>query len=295
MLSAYIDIPTFQQRAYGITLSPYIGCNTSLASDVDIGATSIGIMSNMGYQDGKPIYILDGPNTEIVPTRTYADSILTLVVSTAYAHLVGTSVSTDGLQGSLAVAIIDASSWLENYCCQGTPQDRSLWSKSRTEILSLSMGRAYIDNRGTLFLSPHTWPITSVVSATLQLSGRSIIDVNINGAMISADRRTLIFPNMVASNALASSWRKTEAGIRLTYVAGFANGSVPYDIQRATAWIVQEFLAYSMNPTGAAELRQGDVMIKQRQGGNIKNCSADSIFLTQAKGILKNYRKQPFS
>ncbi len=299
MPSAYIDVPTFQRMAFGVMTAPYIGGNTTLTDAATAGASTLTVGSISGFQVGQPVYLLDGPDTEYPTLLSASGTTLTLSGRLAYAHAAGVSASSPGTQGALAAAIISASGWLENFCQQGVASDRSLWSKARTETIRMPSTRAMIDPQYGLRVYPHNFPVASLASVAYTIGTGGQINLDPTVAIIDADAKSIILPiTQPVGTQPNFPWyygpplrRDMQAWAILTYTAGFVAGAVPWDVQQATAWAVQEFLADAMNPTGAARVIQGDIQSMQRLNNSSRVTSGgDGIFLIQAKTLLAPYR-----
>jgi len=298
MLSAYIDVPAFQRVAFGVAAASYLGGSTTLTGAVGVGSATLPIGTLAGMQTGQIVYVLDGSASEVTSVTGVSGSAITITPVTTFAHAAGVSVSVPGPQGALAAALLSASTWIENYCQQGTPADRSLWSKSRTEKTRMPTTRAYVDTAYALCLRPRVWPVTSVASITIEWSPTVTFTVDTSQAEYASDGRSVVVPVVQALGTPSPAFwvgppvgRADQAWVTLVYTAGITSGAVPFDIQQACAFVTQELLAYAQNPTGAAMLRQGDVQIMQRlRGSGNRESSADGIFMAQAKALLQPYK-----
>ena len=279
VISAYIDIPTYLRAPTGQETASLLGLNTTVGggSNVPAGTLSLPVVASAGWAAG-PLWLLDGPSSEVVQVTGAADAThLTLAApGTALAHAPGVSASQAGVGGSLAEVILRASAWIENYCQQGTSADRSLFALSRTEKWGMPGRRALLDVDGTLVMRPGHFPVQSVASLA-QITGE--------GRLIEAP---LVFtgaaPFAVIPTALTRAGRQW---VSVTYTGGFAAGAVPYDVQQACVWMVSELLSARRNPSGAATVKQGTNELVARPW---RDTTGDSILLVQAKAALSAWR-----
>lgn len=307
-LRAYIDLPTLLGSAPSIATALVLGANTRFASSAIAGAASLTVESTLGILPGQDIYLFDGPNTEIIradptnPTPTATSIALASGVTTQFAHSAGVNVATGGARGSLPQMIIQASAWIENYCQQGILGDRSLFSHSHSERLRMPSTRAKIDPWYSLAVRTRAFPVESVTSLTLDFGAGVTMSLDATQVKIDATGRSFVLPYVqavgstsgVGALALLSGppiARDEQGWLEVVYVAGFTWPDLPWNLQTATSLATQEYLAAIQNPTGAAEIRQGDTMILQRQrGSGGKETSIYGLFMSQAMALLDEYR-----
>lgn len=304
--NAYLDIPTFRYLAIGantVGLTEGESLTTILAT---AGTSSLTLASNQGFQPNSPVWILDGPNSEIVLTSSSpqgSNGVLNLSTPTLAQHGVGVSVSSAGARGCLAQIILQASGWIEGYCQQGTVSDRGFFQKSRTQLVKMPTTRAFLDPDYMLTWRPIWLPVQSISSMSFVFGNGVENAIDVSQVIFEENARTIYVPevNPNGQQVLVKGWqlfqppmRRGDPGfLKIIHISGFAPGSVPNDFLLACSWVVQELLAYAYNPTGAADIRQGSMAITQRlRGTGNRESSADSIFMTQAKTTLQPYRQQ---
>ncbi len=306
-IRCYLDISTLLASAPGLSVIPFVGGNSILASDTLIGATSLPLVSATGFQGGQLVYILDGPNTELVQAATTpsSDNTLLLTSGTTYAHAGGVSVSSGGVQGAIADKLIAASAWVEGFCDIGVPGDRGFFSKARSERQALQTMRAALNREYMLMVHPLSFPVTAVSSAVLEAwPGQSILNFDATKVFIDPSGLSFTAPYLASTTVMpqtpwvagpslrrsSASWAYYTYTAGFPYLAGTPNGGLPWDFVEACRLVARHLLAQSRNPTGAAILRQEQVEIVQRLRGNDQESSADSELIIRAKEMLVPYQ-----
>jgi hypothetical protein len=136
MAGAYLDVPGYLCAAAGEETASLLGLTTTVGGGATVaaGATTLPVAASAGWAAG-PLWLLDGPSAEVVQVLSAPDGThLTLAApGTQIPHAPGVSVSQAGTGGALAEPLLRASAWIEGYCQQGMPTDRSLFGQSRTE------------------------------------------------------------------------------------------------------------------------------------------------------------------
>ena len=304
-LNCYLDVPGFLASQPALPVTALLGGNTTLTASVTVGATSLPVITTANFQAGAPVYLLDGPNTEIVfaatPPYTTSGTLLLTAPGCAYAHGPNISVSSGGAQGALGDTLLAAASWVEEYCQQGSPQARGFYATARTEKLAMPTTRAYIDRAYGLMLRPHWFPVTAVTSISIEASPGVGVSFDPTQAEFDTGGMSIAIPQLAPLppggypnlGAFTFYPRGAHMWANLTYTAGFPVGQLPWNFLRAVSFVAREYLAYARNPTGAAMIRQGDVMLVPRlRGSGGKESSVDGIFLAQAKVFLQPYKAQ---
>ncbi|MBF6588938.1 MAG: hypothetical protein IVW57_00220 [Ktedonobacterales bacterium] len=315
-LNCYLDVPGFLASQPALPLAGLLGGNSTLSQACAAGATSLTVVSaggaagTPGFQPGTACYLLDGPWSEVVQITAVNTTagVLTLganltagggTTGAFYAHATGVSVSSGGTLGALGDTLLAASSWAEEYCQQGSPQDRGLFATVRTEKLIMPSTRAYIDRGYGLVLRPHWYPVTALSAVAIEYAPGAasttftptMAEFDTSGMLIKVPRLAPVTGGYPSLGGFAIYNRGADAWASITYTAGFAPDAVPWRFRRAVSFAARELLAYAQNPTGAALVRQGDVQIMARlRGSGGKESSADTVFLTQAKAFLEPYR-----
>jgi hypothetical protein len=299
-LSAYIDVPTYLRAAANQETASLLGLNTTTTGPAQAaGTTSLQVAAATGWAAGA-VWILDGPNSEVAQVTGSPDGThLTLAApGTTFAHAAGVSVSQAGTAGALAEVILRASGWIENYCQQGVPGDRSLYATTRTERWSMPSSRAHLDRDQVLVVRPGHFPVQSVSALSLELGQGQSLAFDVTQMELPTAGRLVELPYLLqASPSVGQQMLLESRGLSrahrqwavLTYVGGLNAGAVPYDLQQACVWVVSDFLGYRQNPSGAAELRLGKKVVVARLRGDL---SGDSILLLQAKAALEAYKER---
>lgn len=308
--NCYLDVPGFQAAQPSLSLAGLLGGNTRLTTGCAVGGTSLVVVNSGNFQPNDLVYILDGALSEVVfaastgvtPDQTH----LVLGANSAggtgtqYAHAAMVSVSSGGAAGALGDLLLSASSLVEEYCNQGSMNDRGFYLATRTEKLEMPTSRAFLDRQYGLVLRPHWFPLVTLTSVILE-NGPSVAtqaQFDASLAEYDTDGQVVTIPYMVPlATPTLYPWagavlsRQMRQWANITYTAGFAPGAMPWQFQRAVSLVAREFLAYAENPTGAAMIRQGDVQLMQRlRGSGGRESSADGLFLAQAKAMLDPYR-----
>lgn len=290
--NAYLDIGDVLRAGINQETASLLGLSTTLTASVAAGATSLNVASSAGWAAG-PVWLLDGPSSELAQvTAAPTGATLTLAAPGAQqAHAAGVSVSQAGTAGALAETILRASAWIENYCRQGAPGDRSLYALARVERWGVPGPHAWFEPDGALVVRPGHFPLQALTALTIETApGVSLaldsaqIETPSGGRLIEAPASAFTGAGM-GNVGLSQSSR---AWVSLSYTGGPATpGAVPYDLRQACLWVVSELLGQRRNPTGAATVRMGGFELQARPR---VDPSADSILLTQAKAALQAYR-----
>lgn len=296
MTNTYTDPYAYLRAAAGHDTSTIIANLTRIGSNAAQGATSIVLQTatSTALQAYDSVYIFDGAASEIITMGATSNAGATsLTVSpTQYAHAAGVVLCTDGtggLIGSLASMIFTASSQIEEFCRQ--PLLQATYSN---EKLPLRTMRAAVTRDATLMVRPKRFPVQSVSAATLNLIGQATVSLNTANAYIDADAQLVQFMPMSASGGTMTAWgifappaRQTTPGyVSLSYTAGYASTALPTEIRQAAVWMTSDLLSDRRNPTGAAEIRLGDMSLTTRLRGEI---SGRSVLMMRAEKALEPY------
>ena len=288
--SAYVDVPGYLRAATNLETASLLGLNTALggAATVAAGAVSLPVVSSAGWGAG-PLWLLDGPWSEVAQVIGSADSThLTLAApGTRWPHAPGVSVSQAGASGSLAELVLRASAWMEGYCQQGAPADRSLYALIRTEQWGMPGARAWIDRDAVAVVRPGHFPVQSASALTLDQGEWGAMTLDVSQVRLPADGRLIEASLLAGIDPLLALSRSRRAWLSVTYIGGVTPGALPYDLAQACVWITSALLAERRNPTGAARVRQGKFELQARPWGDH---SGDSTLLLQAKAALEPYR-----
>jgi hypothetical protein len=308
-LSCYVDVPTFQNGAMGIETASLLGGNSVLASAATQGATSLGVVSGIGFAAGVA-WVLDGPNTEIVTVSAVSGTTLTLSAGTLAAHNAGVCVASAGTAGSLPEILVRASGWVEGYCGQGRPgnaSDLQLFALTRTERYRLPGPYATIDPAGVLTVRVLHFPLQAVASLVLDWGQGQTWTLDVTQIEFPTSTRSFDVPPplpiigstgvLIAPGGLPRAWsdialsRMGPLWVAVSYTGGLTPGALPWDFTQAVCWVACHLLGYRENPTGAAERHLGKKALVNRLRGDKIN---ESALLADAKAVLEAYRNRPF-
>jgi len=238
------------------------------------------------------ITIFDGSNTEEVVVQSTANAGTTSVTVSAFAfnHAAGTSCCSDGASGSLAQAIEIASGHLESITQQ------SLLQQSYSETYNLRTMEANITNDWTLSIRPRHFPVSSVTALSLETSVATVLTVDPTQAIIETRKRLVNVPviSQVGTGPTSLILRppldRTSAGfVNMTYTAGFAYSSLPWDIKQACILLTSTVLSDRWNPTGAADYQSGKVHTTVFLRGDL---SGEIALYKRAEALLAPYTRQ---
>lgn len=297
-INTYLDIGDVLRAPINQETASLLGLNATLTAAVSPGALTLTVTSSSGWMAG-PAWLLDGPYSEVAQV-TGAPNGTSLTLATpgiAYAHAAGVSVSQAGTAGALAETIMRASAWMENYCRQGTPSDRSLFALARVERLGMPTPRAWLEPDGTLVVRASHFPIQSVTALSVETAPGSALALDTTqieapsmGRLLEVPASALIGASGGGSTLSPALTRSGRAWLSLSYTGGPAMpGATPYGLRQACLWVVSDMLAQRRNPTGAAAVRMGSFELQARPRADP---TADSILLAQAKSALQVYRAE---
>jgi hypothetical protein len=283
-INAYLDPFQYKAAPTGQETASLLGNLLRIAGGGTIaGATALPTLTPTTVQlnPGDVVSIFDGSSTEqvFVSTTTGAGaSSIPLSTPLQYAHAANTPLCSDGASGSLAQAIINASSELETICKQ------PLLQATYTETYALQSMQASIDSIGTLNVRTTKAPVTVLTSALLTtgaVSGQalSLAKVKFKGQIISVF--SVNYGPGYGSSGLCQS---TQGDIDVTFTAGFQYAALPPKIKQACIWLVSELLSDRLNPTGAAVDTQGKIHTQYRLLHETK-----SMLYLRAEEALKEY------
>lgn len=300
-LSAYIDVPRYLRVPSGVQTAVLVALNTTTGGGSQAaGTTSLVVAASAGWSAG-PAWILDGPISEVVTITGSADGThVTLAApGTTFAHAAGASISQAGTGGCLAETILDASSWMEGYCQQGASgSDRSLFAVSRTERWAMPTMRAHIDRDSTLVVMPGHFPVQSLSALTVELGQGQTISLDTTQLELQSTGRLIEVPYLLIGGVSVGQQlmleikglsRSVRQWAVVTYVGGINAGQVPYDVQRACVWIVNDMLSLIANPSLAADVQLGKRHLIQRQRGD---SVGDTDLRQAARDALEPYRAE---
>ena len=291
-VSAYLDIGDYLRAATNLETASLLGLNTTLTGGVAAGGLTLPVASSAGWAAG-PVWLLDGPSAEVAQVTGAPDGATLALASpgVAQTHATGVSVSQAGPSGALAETLLRASAWVENYCRQGAPGDRSLFALPRVERWALPGPRAWLEPDGSLAARPGRFPVQTVTALTVETSPGAAFALDVTQIELASDGRLIELPAAAlggVGGATAGVTRGSRAWLTLSYSGGPATpGATPYDLRQACIWVASDLLAQRRNPTGAATVRMGGFELQARPR---TDPTGDSLLLLRAKAALQAYR-----
>lgn len=275
-LNTYIDCYQYLRAPTGHDTTTLVGNVSRLSAGVSVGATSIPLQipTTVLLNAYDQVTIFDGSNSEVavVSAMTTQGATSISVQALQYAHSAGTPLCSDGSQGSLAAMIVDASAQIEEYCRQSL-----LSATYSNETLPLRSTLAAVTRDYTLMLRPKHRPVTAVSAITAQLPGNTSISLSVSQATIDANAQLVTVMELTPvseqettfwGNVSPPLYPTTPGFIQVSYTAGFAYASLPSTIRQACIWLTSDLLSDRQNPTGAAELRLGNLSLTTRLRGD---------------------------
>lgn len=293
-VSAYLDIGDYLRAATNQETASLLGLNTTLTGGVAAAALTLPVASSVGWAAG-PVWLLDGPWAEVAQVTGAPDGVTLALAAPGIvqAHSAGVSVSQAGPAGALAETLLRASAWVENYCRQGTPGDRSLFALPRVERWGLPGPRAWLEPDGSLVARPGRFPVQAVTALSVETSPGAALALDVAHIELASDGRLIEVPAAALSGGGATSpalglMRGVRAWLSLSYTGGPATpGAAPYDLRQACIWVASDLLGQRRNPTGAAVVRMGGFELQARPR---TDPTGDSLLLLHAKAALQAYR-----
>ncbi|GCE14197.1 hypothetical protein [Tengunoibacter tsumagoiensis] len=296
MMNTYISVADYLRAPSGHDTSTLVSNVLLLSSSTTTGATTLPVTALTAAQSsGDRIYLFDGSATEIVTLTAAATIGATSLTCTplSNAHTAGISLCSDGSGGSLASMIINASAQIEAFCRQ--PLLQASHSAERLQLRSM---RAAMNRDYQLLIRPKQFPVTTVSAVTISLNASTTINLDASQAMIDADQQIVTIAQLsttsgtVPWSGITRPLSQTTPGfVQISYTAGYAYASLPYDISQACIWLVSDLLSDRRNPTGAAEVRLGDVQLITRLRGET---TGRSVLVMRAESALSPYRQRAF-
>jgi hypothetical protein len=303
MTNTYTDSITYLKQPTGLQLSNYVGISARLQAQVAQGATSLSIPNTMtlALNTYDPVYVCDGPSSEIVQAGAYVApgaTSIPLLAGTAYGHNAGTPFCTDGVSGSLGEQIFTASRRIEDEICF-----QALWSTTYTsEVLTMPTMRAALDNQNNIHFRPRHFPITALSAMSIKTTQLASTSYDTTQAIIDADQQTVDIPLLAALStngqpAQGSPWmwpalsRQINAWITITYTSGFAAGTLPKAVEQACGLLVSDAFVPLQNPIGADSIKQGDQMATFMIRGDV---SGESVLFKRVRKMLQPYTMESF-
>jgi len=299
MAVAYISAQDYALSTSGLEFQSLISNMVRVGgTGVLAGATTLpivtpGLTSALNPYDRLTIF--DGAFSETVTITATAIIGATSVTCSAlqYPHALGTPISGDGIMGSLANAIISASTYLENICQQ------SLFQTTYTgELLAMPTIRASIDNHGVLHFRPRHWPISAINSIAINAIPNVTTTYDPTQVFLDSDKQICSIPNMQPFSIGGGQspyliWntanRANVGQLVIGYSAGFA--IMPPDVTEAAILLTSDILAKRLNPMGAPDVGSGGRHVSAVLRGDN---SGQSLLFKRAESMLNTYTMQSF-
>ncbi len=295
MPNCYIDQFIYLRSPSGLESSSLIGNSMRVLSITGGNTLTVTPATTVTLNQYDRITIFDGPNSEVVTVSVAGAPVgsSSIPISTpAFQHAAGTPCCSDGILGSLADQIMDASAELEAIAYQ------SLFQATYTgEVLQLPSMDASITNRNILAFRPKHIPVTAISSIVLSQIQGSATTFDATQAFIDASQQYVKVPvlNGTSQGGQVVFWpqqpmnRTADQWLIISYTAGFAPSALPNDIRDAAVLLTSDILARRYNPTQADSLTENRktivAVIRGESGGQ-------SAFYKQARRKLSKYARK---
>jgi len=259
------------------------------------GAVTLLVVPNTTVQLNQydRITIFDGPNSEVVivagTTNAGVGSIGIQTPGLQFQHAAGTPCCSDGVLGSLADQIVDASDWLEtDFTFQ------ALFQATYTgEILPMPSMQVSIDNQGMLVFRPKHFPVVSVSSIVMNTMQANPVTFNATQAFIDANQQYVRVPNLQMTGTsqvfYPNQWisRNRNMWLTISYTAGFQPAALPSGVRDVMVLLVSDILSRRQNPTGADQIDFADKRLVATMRGDT---TGESLLVKQAKKKAAKYK-----
>jgi hypothetical protein len=293
--SAYIDHFQYQRSPSGLESASLIGNSMRLSGAVVIGATTLPVAQNIlvALNANDRITIFDGLNSEVVivaSAATVGASSITIQSPGFVAnHAQYTPCCSDGILGSLADEIVNASDWLENICQQSLLYNGT----ATTETLRMPSMRASIDNGNILTIRPRNFPIGALNSLAIKSNNSVSTSYDATQAIIEATGQSISVPWLIGGSGGGSTYslttqvsRQSTQWLTINYNKGYTLATLPGSVKDACVLLTSDILARRQNTTGADSIIIGKKsMVTSARG----DTSAMSGLLKAAMRQLQSY------
>lgn len=299
-MNIYIDAYIYRRAVTGLETASLIGNIGKTTTTTLAGATSlpVGPATTVVLNQFDQITIFDGDQSEVVEV---ASSVavgaisIPLLQPIQYAHNQYTVFCTDGIMGSLADSIVEASNWVENICQQ------SLFQQQYTgETLKLPSMRASINNRQNLVFRPRHFPVLTDTGITIESNNTNPVSYDATQIVLDGAKQVVTVPWLVSANSGSGSGqslfafgvsRFDELFLNITYTAGYTPDGMPGDIRDATVMLTSEIISRRQNPTGANQVQLGD---KRIQVTSSRDTIGESLLIKTVKQKLQPYSVEAY-
>jgi hypothetical protein len=298
MTNCYIDHFTYLRSPSGLEYASLIGNSARLSSAVSAAGTNVPITipTQVQLNQYDHVTIFDGPNSEVVTVASLAtvpsSSFTISAPGFQFAHAAGTPLCSDGILGSLADQIIDASAELEAIAFT------SLFQAAYTgEVLQIPSMDATIDNQRMLLFRPKHIPITALSAVSLAaIQGQPFV-LDATQAFIDSGGQYARIPVLNITGTQSQVYfpqqpmnRQAQQWLTIGYTAGFTPASMPADIRDAAVLLTSDILSRRQNPTGADQISLGKKLLVNVIRGDF---SGHSLWYKQATRKLAKYTRRP--
>lgn len=301
--NTYIDVFTYLRAVTGLETASLVGNlgRTTSAQLAGVSSLPVGPATTVPLSQFDQITIFDGPNTEVCMVGSAGAAAgatsIPLLQPTQFAHAQYTSFCTDGVLGSLADSIIEASNWIENICQQ------SQFQQTYTgETIRMGSMRGALDNRNNLVFRPRHFPVVSDSGITVESSINDPVVYDQSQLILDGAKQVVTVPWLLpvgAGSGSSSFWnsvappygRADNLYLLITYVAGYLPANMPGDIRDCTVMLTSEILGRRENPTGADSIRLGD---KQLTVTTSRDTLGESLLVKIVKQKLQPYSVEAY-
>jgi hypothetical protein len=299
--NSYIDVFTYLRAVTGLETASLVGNLGRITPAQLVGVSSLPVASNITVplKMFDQITIFDGPNTEVcmVGADTASGGSIPLLQPTQFAHAQYTSYCSDGVLGSLADSIIEASNWIENICQQTQFQETYT-----AETIRMGSMRGALDNRNNLVFRPRHFPVVSDSGITIESSINDPVIYDQSQLILDGAKQVVTVPWLLpigAGSGSSSFWssvappygRAENLYLQITYVAGYLPANLPGDIRDVAVLLTSEILGRRENPTGADVMKLGD---KTLQVTTSRDTLGETLLVKAAKNKLQPYSVEAY-
>lgn len=307
-MNTYLDQLDFLRATHGLEVQSLIGNSGRFTSSQAAAITSLTVPASgvgsisVALAIFDRITIFDGSNTEVVQVGSAGAAVgatsIPLLAGTSlqFTHAIGVAWCSDGLSGSLADQIIDASSWIETQCNQ--PLLLTTWTNEQLFMPSM---RASLNNKGGLHFRPRHWPIQTLSSLSIATTPTVSTVYDPAQIFLDSDKQVCSMPYPVPLTTMGQTQstypiyprmsRQQEAQLTLTYTSGYAYSALPGDLKEAAVLVTSDLIAKRHNPIGAPDISDGSTHISAVLRGDL---TGESILTKRAMRTLNKYSTQPF-
>lgn len=300
--NTYIDVFTYLRAVTGMETASLVGNTGRLTSAIAAGVSSlpVGPATTVALNQFDNITIFDGPNTEVCmvgSNTSIGAASIPLQQPTVNAHGQYIAYCSDGVLGSLADSIGEASNWIENICQQ------TLFQQTYTgETIRMGSMRGALDNRNNLVFRPRHFPVVSDSGIIIESSINDPVTYDQTQLILDGAKQVVTVPWLLpvgAGSGSSSFWnsvappygRADNLYLQITYVAGYLPANIPGDIRDCAVLLTSEILGRRENPTGADVMRLGD---KTLQMTTSRDTVGESLLVKGVKNKLQPYSVEAY-